>query len=312
MGGSGVTGVYQRGKRVNRFEEGIEDKYHDGGNSPGLNLPLLHPFEVQSQAASVEALFEFFKKVPKMPTTTEFLSSSTPEEYEALLTVYHDALQIKAMLKNKKKGESLESLDKWYQEELGKAVASRSPPHMIRQELVRLMDWKLSRGKFRPRLIQLSESNEESLVKSATEKGIKLAQAGKIEEAIEALVVLKGVGPATASAVLAACVPEKCCFFADEVAHAIPALSKLKYTNSEYILLNTELTSCAARLNNESGNGCEKENNEDQWTPHRVELAVWTHSLLTHNKPKLLDSVSIKRSGDESEAPKKKRKRNKK
>lgn len=49
------------------------------------------------------------------------------------------------------------------------------------------MDWKLSRGKFRPRLIQLSESNEESLVKSATEKGIKLAQAGKIEEAIEAL-----------------------------------------------------------------------------------------------------------------------------
>lgn len=76
---------------------------------------------------------------------------------------------------------------RWYQEELGEAVASRSPPHMIRKELVRLMDWKLSRGKFRPRLIQLSESNEESLVKSATEKGIKLAQAGKIEEAIEAL-----------------------------------------------------------------------------------------------------------------------------
>lgn len=64
---------------------------------------------------------------------------------------------------------------------------ARSPPHMIRKELVRLMDWKLSRGKFRPRLIQYSESNEEALVKSATEKGIKLAQAGKIEEAIEAV-----------------------------------------------------------------------------------------------------------------------------
>lgn len=51
-----------------------------------------------------------------MPTTTEFLNSSTPEEFKALLTVYHDALQIKAMLKNKKQGESLESLDKlvWF------------------------------------------------------------------------------------------------------------------------------------------------------------------------------------------------------
>ncbi|XP_042874908.1 uncharacterized protein LOC122255034 [Penaeus japonicus] len=251
-------------------------------------------------------------KVPKMPTTTEFLSSGTPEEFDDILAVYHDALQIKAMLKNKKQGESLESLDKWYQEELGKTVMARSPPHMIRKELVRLMDWKLSRGKFRPRLIQYSESNEESLVKSATEKGIKLAQAGKIEEAIEAVVVLKGVGPATASAVLAACVPEKCCFFADEVAHAIPSLDKLKYTNSEYILLNTELTNCAARLNNEIGKGSEKENNEDQWTPHKVELAVWTHSLLTHNKPKLLESVSNKRSGDDSEIVKKKRKRKKK
>lgn len=57
-------------------------------------------------------LFRVFRKVPRMPTTTEFLNSSTPEEFKALLTVYHDALQIKAMLKNKKQGESLESLDK--------------------------------------------------------------------------------------------------------------------------------------------------------------------------------------------------------
>lgn len=47
-----------------------------------------------------------------MPTTTEFLSSGTPEEFDDILAVYHDALQIKAMLKNKKQGESLDSLDK--------------------------------------------------------------------------------------------------------------------------------------------------------------------------------------------------------
>lgn len=73
------------------------------------------------------------------------------------------------------------------------------------------------------------------------------------------------MGPATASAVLAACVPEKCCFFADEVAHAIPSLDKLKYTNSEYILLNTELTNCAARLNNEIGKGSEVSGKKLLW-----------------------------------------------
>ena len=64
-------------------------------------------------------------------------------------------------------------------------------------------------------------------------------------------VVLKGVGPATASGILAACVPENCCFFADEVAHAIPSLASLKYNAAEYELLNSLMADCAQRLNSE-------------------------------------------------------------
>lgn len=64
---------------------------------------------------------------------------------------------------------------------------SRKPPHITRDELVRLMDWKLTRGKFRPRLMELAGSNTNESVRSATKQGIQLATRSKIEDAIKAL-----------------------------------------------------------------------------------------------------------------------------
>ena len=73
------------------------------------------------------------------------------------------------------------------QEELRLAVDSRSPPHLNQSELVRLVDWKLSRGKFRPRLYDLAGSNEKEEVMKATGKGLKLGAQGKVEDAIAAI-----------------------------------------------------------------------------------------------------------------------------
>ncbi|XP_064077657.1 uncharacterized protein LOC135195322 [Macrobrachium nipponense] len=182
---------------------------------------------------------------------------------------------------------------RWYQEELGKVAMSRSPPHITKEELVRLMKWKLSRGKFRPRLVQLADSNSEEIVKTASEKGIQLALKDKVKDAINELVVLKGIGPATASGILAACVPEKCCFFADEVANAIPALATLKYDVKEYMLLNQSMVECALRLNKELLKGDENKNAEADWTPHKVELALWTHSIIEQSKPELLADITV-------------------
>lgn len=73
------------------------------------------------------------------------------------------------------------------QEELQSTADSRTPPHITRAELVRLVEWKLSRGKFRPRLVDLAGSNKEEEVIKATEKGLKLGSKGKVEEAIAAI-----------------------------------------------------------------------------------------------------------------------------
>ena len=57
--------------------------------------------------------------------------------------------------------------------------------------------WSFQRGKFRPRLTELAQSNQESdVVNASTEAFQRLPN---IPSAIQALSVLKGVGVATAS-----------------------------------------------------------------------------------------------------------------
>lgn len=76
------------------------------------------------------------------------------------------------------------------QEELPSTVSSRSPPHLTQSELVRLVKWKLARGKFRPRLVEFAASNEEELVKKVTGESLKVAEKckkGKEEEALKIL-----------------------------------------------------------------------------------------------------------------------------
>ncbi|CAN0922008.1 hypothetical protein LINGRAHAP2_LOCUS32884 [Linum grandiflorum] len=101
----------------------------------------------------------------------------------------------------------LVSLDEFYRVELPSAINLRNPnPHITTPELSKLMKWKLSRGKWRPRLLDFVSSLDEELVKSASEKAFQSLP--DLSKAISALTVLKGVGPATASAVLAAYSPD--------------------------------------------------------------------------------------------------------
>ncbi|KAK7075929.1 hypothetical protein SK128_024729 [Halocaridina rubra] len=242
-----------------------------------------------------------------MKTTSDFIKNGSHEEFLSVLQYYGDAIKMKASQK-KKNDEGLVQLDKWYQEDLEKLVRSRSPSHITRDELVRLMKWKLSRGKFRPRLVELAASNSNESVKDASAKGIRLALGNKVEDAINALDVLKGVGPATASGILAACVPERCCFFADEVALAVLPVSSLKYNISEYQLLNATVVDIVNRLNKEIKTENKEADDEHTWTPHKVELAIWTHAVILKNKPELLSD--FKRSAKESTGSIKKRRLN--
>ncbi|ETE64724.1 hypothetical protein L345_09511, partial [Ophiophagus hannah] len=62
-----------------------------------------------------------------------------PSSWEAVLNIYQDVIE--AMGSKKKK---LITLDQWYQEELPKLLAGREEKYLTKEELVKLMEWKLT------------------------------------------------------------------------------------------------------------------------------------------------------------------------
>ncbi|KAG9464484.1 hypothetical protein GDO78_019869, partial [Eleutherodactylus coqui] len=146
------------------------------------------------------------------------------------------------------------------------------------------------RGKFRPRLKQMVSSNPASTVESCTRKAFQLLP--DISAAIAELCQLKGIGPATASAVLSAGAPEMAAFMADEAVESVPGLSPIQYNAKHYLRYLEELRLKAEALSKAS---------EEEWTPHRVELCLWTWKVAQKLCPKLLESLE-----DEEERPAKK------
>jgi hypothetical protein len=85
---------------------------------------------------------------------------------------------------------------------------------MTKDQLVRLVDWKLTRGKWRPRLLDYAKSAEEGKVSDSSlrcfailskhQKNNEDCTVDTLKASMDAIMQLKGVGPATASAILSA------------------------------------------------------------------------------------------------------------
>lgn len=212
-----------------------------------------------------------------MPLSGGLYGCEDPTYWRTVFAIYWDVLKAKGGRQKK-----LAELDKWYQEELPVAIAGRREKYLTQAEVVKLMEWKLARGKFRPRLQQLVATNSSETVESCTRKAFQLLP--DVVAAITELSQLKAVGPATASAILAAGAPDAAAFMADEAMESIPGLTPIQYTLKHYILYLDKIQLCVKKLN--------KVDTEKAWTPHRVEMCLWAWAVAQKLCPSLLQTLS--------------------
>ena len=175
--------------------------------------------------------------------------NAVSEEYLDALTRYNDVIKQESERKKLKKaadeGEDLVSLDCFWRDGLVAAVRGRSDKLLTKEELTKVMKWKLARGKFRPLLKNL-EMNSESTIEQCTRAAFSRADSGDIDGALQELCELKSVGPATASAVLAPFYPSEAPFMDDVPLMLIQ--ENPKYSVKEYQELRKELKRVAEEL----------------------------------------------------------------
>ena len=180
-------------------------------------------------------------------------SATSPNEWRDALARYEDVVARQGVAR-------LAELDAWYRDELPGAIAGRRAPHVTHAELVRLTEWKMARGVWRAPNLVLVRSNAHDVVIDTSTSA--LAAAPHPTAPISTLAKLKGVGPATASAVAAAWMPTIYPFFDELVAEQVPALGKVAWTMSYYARYAEALRGRADVLG-------------AKWTPVMVERALW-------------------------------------
>ncbi|KAF7495933.1 hypothetical protein SSS_02776 [Sarcoptes scabiei] len=215
-----------------------------------------------------------------------FFSKATPKQWRFVYELRRDAIQLKADQRSFKKGgpEELIKLDTWFREKLPSLIHSRKDPHVLYEELVQIAKWRLMMGKYRPKMLDLVRINTESSVMNITRKALKkLQQQKNLQQAITQLVNLKGIGPSTASAVLAAVYPEEAPFMSDEGMLSTPGVEATDSTIAEYINYSEQLRNKTDSLR--------QLDPEYKWTPHKVDQVLWTYYLTKDLKPNLLEAM---------------------
>jgi hypothetical protein len=193
------------------------------------------------------------------------LKCSHIDTWNRELQRYDEAVKEVATQKKKKE---LITLDQWLWNEFPSDVKSRSPHHITLEELSKVMEWKLKRGKFRPALQGLVKQNSDSSVIQTSTASLALLQANKWKESLKKMSELRGVGPATASAILAPLCPDVP-FMADEVLEAATSRPR-EYTLGAYGDMRDSLRSIHTHLEGD----CTSLSLED------LGKALWSRAML--------------------------------
>jgi hypothetical protein len=172
--------------------------------------------------------------------------------------------------------ELLSKRDPWYRRELPRLLASRPVPFVTREELVWVVEWKMARGTWRARNLHLVRGNDPTVVEQASRAAFAAVPDDRAP--LRHLGTLTGVGPATASAVLAAMRPDLYPFFDELVAAQIPGQIPDAFTLKSYLSYAHAIRHRADQLST----SCRV-----PWTAQDIGLALWASAYAT----RALDAV---------------------
>jgi len=196
--------------------------------------------------------------------------SNDISDWKINLNRYNQAIEL---VSSSAKKSQLLKLDKW----LNTEHSHRNFRPLTLKEIENILEWKLLRGKDRPMLRGLIKKNKDSDVSRVSEIAFGLMMKKDWFGALKTLAELKGVGPATASAILAPLDIGKdfCPFMADEVLEAVTG-KKREYTFKAYQDMQALIMEKVETLN---GN-VKIIPGESKFTAEDISKALWTAGVL--------------------------------
>ncbi|KAF3180537.1 hypothetical protein TWF225_004592 [Orbilia oligospora] len=168
-------------------------------------------------------------------------STISRAEFQTILSRYSSVL--KAVSDNKPKAKSndsqtLEEIDGWrdglsgFASQAKTAKGDSGGQNLNASQVKGIVLWKLKRGKFRPTILPLVNSNPVKELESTVNEALNMSLPGKVtsdgtddddddalaqvSSMMKVLIKLKGIGPATATAILSSVFPETIPMFSDE------------------------------------------------------------------------------------------------
>lgn len=177
------------------------------------------------------------------------------EEFRTNLILYDCYVKPISDQKGAKPSEkTLSELDRYrYGDAIDQFGGDTPKKQMGLEDVKMLVSWKLKHGKFRPTLMKLVSSNDSSSVEDIIQEAVELyRKSSNISGALKILTKLRGIGPATASLLLAVLDPDRVIFFADEAYYWLCCGGKqadIKYNAKEYEDLSARAHELCKRLN---------------------------------------------------------------
>ncbi len=172
----------------------------------------------------------------------------------------------------------LPEIDAWYRKELPRLLATRKPAYVTKDEFLEILRWKMKRGDWREYNRVRIANTDATLIKKIAQDAFAAARelASDVEtkskeykKPIQIFCELDGVGPATASAALAAYRPDLYPFFDEWIAKQVQDLGKVAFTASYYWKYADALREKARELSKRC---------KEEWNAQEVGQALWVAS----------------------------------